>query len=116
MPTVPYTVTAVQLTAVSRMAKGPQRYGTGFDRIPYRTRAVYRIRVAFWRIATYLGFTPNFGLPAQYPYKYGRKNVIPKRRRYGYGPVYTVPISTVCTGTVGIPNKMSYFWCECRPS
>ncbi len=35
MPTVPYTVTAVQVTAVSRMAKGPRRYGMGFDRIPY---------------------------------------------------------------------------------
>ncbi|PBK98100.1 hypothetical protein ARMGADRAFT_568050 [Armillaria gallica] len=58
MPTVPYTVTAVQVTAVSRMAKGPRRYGTGFARIQYRTGPVYRIRVAFRRSVIYVGIAP----------------------------------------------------------
>lgn len=50
-PTVPYMVTAVQV-----MAKESRQYGTGFARIPYRTRPAYRIRVAFRRTAAYLGW------------------------------------------------------------
>ncbi len=55
MPTVPYTVMAVQVTAVSRMAKGPQRYGMGFAHILYCTHPVYHIQVAFRSTVIYVG-------------------------------------------------------------